>query len=565
MLGMPDRGRSVFLVVAGFLLGLLLGFRAAGPEFRPALGDTALYRGPAPPLRADSGAVAWGSCVLGGMVQHASLWGGSWPSPALPPRTADQATLVGYLRQGLAAGTADVEITWPRLQVSTDWDQAIVGTLPLANVSRAPKARQPEERDVPLTISNPSLISLGQERCAQDHDLAPESSSAYLFSGAVFEWRRGVARTPPKPGARLVLCATPPGLSGRGLPDLSALRCLPYAFPREKVCPRPGKYGRTNGEENGRLVCLASEPPLPGPSVEGSTPGVYPDRRRCYLFFGQRPDRDLTNCSALKGGMKVSRTVWMQPFDAEEVFHALQTTPKATWRPRQPPIQVQFDARDGSVLQKNWVPWSPDGHRLHLSYGVEPHVVLLLNTTSGVGTMVANTSAPEVWRRAGYPVVLSEAGTHGRDPKRPYMGQQRSVPHLGTPALLIQWPAGDGGKARSFFLSVMHTLDSGRVGHRVYQNVAYLFQSEAPFRLLAASRPLPLKVEPSFRLWRNGEQTSFVAFASGLTLTDDGRLAIAYGCGDRAPRVFTIPLRQFFEEFFPTFMNHTASPLGGST
>jgi hypothetical protein len=169
----------------------------------------------------------------------------------------------------------------------------------------------------------------------------------------------------------------------------------------------------------------------------------------------------------------------------------------------------------GELLkEKNWNPFIYKG-RLLFSQTFDPHVVLEPYPN---GTCVRVFETPSSRAFAHLP----------------------SKPRGNTQAVLV--PAAFSGERRDYYLGVVH----GEAG-RAYKNYFYKMQAHPPFRIYAASRPMPIVngQQPRNPAWTD------VSFPMSLDLLQDAaQVLVGYGSGDKEARVLVMPwedVRALFE------------------
>lgn len=196
---------------------------------------------------------------------------------------------------------------------------------------------------------------------------------------------------------------------------------------------------------------------------------------------------------------------------------------------------ASFDVQD-----KNWVAFAY-GDRVLWSYMIHPHIVcendIDLRRDTAECVLCERryaTNSSELWdsqttRLKALRNASSLDGVHVKY-------------HLnGVPAYLVVTREG------SFYLGIAHAVLSYNDG-KMYIHFFYKTEAQAPFKVIALSKPIELQSEASIGHWFAPSTKTDVAFVNGFTIQDDV-LSISYGAGDHIPRIFKLSqesLREYF-------------------
>jgi hypothetical protein len=179
--------------------------------------------------------------------------------------------------------------------------------------------------------------------------------------------------------------------------------------------------------------------------------------------------------------------------------------PKSTFRILIPPKGVNLDQR-----QKNWSPFEYNGE-LYCEYSIEPHVILKIDTQTGV--------TEEKWRTGSHSQdITSDASLRG-----------------GAPPILIGPKTGSFSKRQNvdviegknnalpklFYLGVGHVRTKNTSD---YLHFFYVFEPKPPFKMI--------KITSQFKLDGNER----IQFAAGLSYDND-MVYISYGVDDCHNRI----------------------------
>jgi len=161
----------------------------------------------------------------------------------------------------------------------------------------------------------------------------------------------------------------------------------------------------------------------------------------------------------------------------------------------EPSVGMRLQCGESTTAEKNWIGFSHSSwaNQLFYIYSIHPHVVVQARAPDGACVQRYSTSSYQPLAK------LSEAGTHR------IHGSATAMMHNGT------------------YLALMHTIDA----NGAYATMAYKFEPEPPFAVLAVSRPLPMQGEGGAN------------FASGLLLTAD-KVIVTYGAADAEARALIL-------------------------
>jgi hypothetical protein len=275
-------------------------------------------------------------------------------------------------------------------------------------------------------------------------------------------------------------------INGAALDDENALVRLMPAFDRQ----HPPPFRVTHVNETAAWIRCGKQQARFGPAQDAR--GIW-FNGRLLVFYARPVDatvRFLSVCRACK-------VAWY--------MRDLSDHPD-----REVMLQVPPGTRDSSRRflnwEKNWMPIVADsgvgGAALYLSYSLQPHIVLQCDRSTGVCSVVHNTSAPDTWRHAGF--------------------------MRGSSPVLQHKPSGR-------MIGVAHTRRRD-----VYRHVFYELQPTLPFRVISTSHA-----------WRfaachgDEEKVQFVAGAyfSGV---QQETLVLSYGASDRNSMVVTVRVEDVF-------------------
>lgn len=172
-----------------------------------------------------------------------------------------------------------------------------------------------------------------------------------------------------------------------------------------------------------------------------------------------------------------------------------------------PVAAVRLDCgRFSEVDEKNWIAFMWEGQLLYV-YSIYPHRIMHVRPADG------ECMERKEWLTTFTPLLDPIAAN--------------TLFHGSGTATLVEDASG-----QSFYYALMHSITDGS-----YSTMAYKFEAQPPFAIIAIGKPLPL------------QQTSR-AFASGLLLLkDESKAVITYGVDDAQSRVLVMDTEAFESTF----------------
>jgi len=178
-------------------------------------------------------------------------------------------------------------------------------------------------------------------------------------------------------------------------------------------------------------------------------------------------------------------------------------------------------------IEKNWIPFAPDGKTLHLIYSISPHKVLkLLSPDKPVLEPVAQPDEMSILSFADWP-------------------KQWGYPKGGTPPQLV-----DGE-----YLSFFHSSFTDSKGIVWYIMGAYTFEPQAPYRITKISKyPILFNNAYSTPHQNTAPKNVRSLYPAGLVLENrDGKGLIHLSCGenDSTVKILTFDKEAFMKTLKP--------------
>lgn len=247
----------------------------------------------------------------------------------------------------------------------------------------------------------------------------------------------------------------------------------------------------------------------------GDTKVWYWQGKGVYAIFGRKPKR--------QGGPFCKDQLVYQQVIAQ-VTH--ESSPNDPWDLKEPihlSVTHKYNSKLSYVMEKNWMPFihktSSDVEHVYVVYMAYPHQVYRLYP-SGRAELKYRSENKTLFAK------FIDKDVHG-----------------GPPVVYV--PASLSKTGESYYLGILHyffKINNGAV--KVYRHFAYKFRSQPPFQPFAISDELPLHFKMSVNIRRR-----YIAFVSGLFLTENGTVYITYGAGDMEARCFEIALHDLETTF----------------